>query len=77
MSDLIKENAEQHGDLKADVAELRERVEHAFKILSEAEKKIEGKDRTIRVLVYVLCMAIGIIGGVKAHALGIVKDLLP
>ena len=84
-SAMAKENAEQHGTLEAEVAGLKtavrgmdKRIDEILKKgLDDASEKLAGKSRLIRVLSIVMVFLLGIIGGVKLHAMGWLKDIFP
>lgn len=69
---LGRDNERQHGELKSEVAGITTTI---TAMLEAANKSLDAKSKVIRGLVMVVIALLMFIAGVKAHALGLIKDL--
>jgi len=83
---MAKDNIDQHGDLaarlekyhgdtKASLAELNAKIDSAIQKVKDADKKIENRNTAIKYLGVAVFGLVCLILGVKASALGWIKDI--
>jgi hypothetical protein len=72
VADMARENGEDHATLTGRIETLIAGLQNA---LDAANKSLEAKSRLIRALVMIVLALLSFIAGVKAHVLGIVKDI--